>query len=58
MRRKMVRSCLKLTQNSFNPLKNSQQKCFKCLRQTKKMNSGKIVKQKEEIISTEKILYW
>ena len=27
-------------------------------RDFEKMHSGKIVKQKEEIVSTEKILYW
>ena len=36
---------------------HSQQKPFKCFRQFEKMNSGKIVEQKEEIVSTEKILY-
>ena len=35
----------------------SQQKPFECLRQFEKMNSGKIVKQKDEIVSTEEILY-
>ena len=36
---------------------NSQQKHFECLRQFEKMNLGKIIKQKEEIVSTERILY-
>ena len=36
---------------------HSQQNPFKCFRQFEKMNSGKIVEQKEEIVSTEKILY-
>ena len=35
---------------------HSQQKLFKCLRQFEKIHSGKIVKQKDKIVSTEKIL--
>ena len=62
MKDKMVLSCLKLKQNSLKHLKrpcsHSQQKRSKCLGQFEKMNSGKIVKQKEEIVSTKKILYW
>ena len=37
---------------------HSQKKPFKCFRQFEKMNSGKIVEQIEEIVSTEKKLYW
>ena len=44
MKDKMVLSCLILKQNS---------KRFKCFRQFKKMHFEKIVKQKEETVSTE-----
>ena len=61
MKNKMVLSCLKLKNKKFKPPRQvcsySQQKWFKCLRQFEKMNSGKIVKQKVEIVPTEKIFY-
>ena len=57
MKDKMILSCLIIKQNSFKPLKQSrftlQQKRFKCFRQFEKMHLEKIVKQKEETVSTE-----
>ena len=49
MKDKMILSCLKLKQNSFNPLKQTMftfttKKSFKCVRQFEKMHSEKTVK--------------
>ena len=56
----MVLSCLK-PKERFLALKNkvfsySQRKRFKCLSQLEKMHSGKILKQKEEIVNKEIIV--
>ena len=57
MKDKIVSSCLILKQNSFKLLKqvcsHLQQNRFKCFRQFKKMHFKKIVKQKQETVSTE-----
>ena len=57
MKDKIVSSCLILKQNSFKLLKqvcsHLQQNRFKCFRQLKKMHFKKIVKQKQETVSTE-----
>ena len=60
MKDKMVLSCLKLKLKSFKPLKQSMftftTKTFYIFKTVRKMHSEKIVKQKEENVSTEKIL--
>ena len=58
MNGKMVLSCLKVTQNSFDSSKQDvftfTTKTFKYLRQFEKMNSGKILKQKRKLFHQRK----
>ena len=58
MNDKMVLSCLKVTQNSFDSSKQDlftfTTKTFKYFRQFEKMNSGKIVKQKWKLFHQRK----